>query len=299
MPSPRTACPPESGLCEAILMVPLDWASTGCAVGSASPAIVTTTARALSAWRIRKVLIRCPPQNGSAKFASGAIIAGLWGSSTETRGAGAEGGTRRGRSRARARSLGHEGLQLAPHLGVGWADGQRFVQERHGDLGPIGPSLFRRAGDQGEGVVGCQVHKARVLGEGLPVVGQGLGVAALLRIDRAQVRERRREIGLESERECEHLLGFPVLALAVERRPDIAGDVRPLWTEREGASKRLFSLLVALLAQQRGAEVVPAARAVRIDVDRPSPQRLGVLPDLGLVPGAGGQHEQDDGRAGQ
>jgi hypothetical protein len=33
---PSAACPPDGGLCEAILMVPLDWASTGYATGSAA-----------------------------------------------------------------------------------------------------------------------------------------------------------------------------------------------------------------------------------------------------------------------
>src|SRR3970282_558505 len=118
MPSPSAAWPPESGLWEAILMVPLDWASTAAVAGSSSAAI----ARAVSTWRMRKVLIRCPPQNGSAKFASGAIIAGLGGAST--------GRARAGRTCTHAARLGQERLEPASRFGIARVDGERLLEER-------------------------------------------------------------------------------------------------------------------------------------------------------------------------
>src|SRR6266478_4012355 len=291
MPSPSAACPPDSGLCEAILMVPLDWASTGCAAGSASAATVTATARALSTWRNRKVLIRCPPQNGSAKCASGAIIAGLPGSST---------GRRQPLGiRACADALGQKRLQLTLRLGIGGLDGQRFVKQGHGYQCPARPLLLRRTGGQGQDVVGGQVDESRVLGKGLAIVRQRLRVPALLRVHRAQVRQRGREVGLEPQREMQHVLRFPVLALSVERRRDVACEVRAARTERESPTEGNLRLRVAVLAEEGCAEVVPAAGAVGIDVDRPHPQRLGVLPDLGLIPGAESQHEHHRGRAGE
>src|ERR1700682_861776 len=136
MPSPSAAWPPESGLWEAILMVPLDCASTAAVAGNSSAAI----ARAVSVWRIRKVLIRCPPQNGSAKCASGAIIAGLGESST--------GRARPSRTCADADRRGRERVVLASRLAIDGVDGERLLEERLGLQRAARPALLRRARDQ-------------------------------------------------------------------------------------------------------------------------------------------------------
>src|SRR3990172_9350708 len=220
MPSPSAAWPPESGLWEAILMVPLDWAST-CAVAGSSRAAI---ARAVSTWRIRKVLIRCPPQNGSAKCASGAIISGLGGPSTCR--------ARPGRTCAHGAWLGQERLELATRFGVARVDGQRFLEQDLGHQRAARPALLRRARDQGQREVGSQARESRVLGEGLTVVGQGLGVSALLRVHGAQVGQRPGQVGLEPPGEVEHLLRLFDLVLPVKRSRDIFREQGAPWAER-------------------------------------------------------------------
>src|SRR5262249_27202377 len=147
MPSPRADCPPESGLCVAILMVPLDCAFAGPAPGSTRAAM----ARALSRWRNRRVFIPCPPPRGASGLASGAIIAGLSCRST-VRACGGPAARRRHR------------VELTPRIRVGGRDEQRLLQERHGlDRAPRLALGFREL-EQRRRVVAGQIREVRILG---------------------------------------------------------------------------------------------------------------------------------------
>ena len=74
---------------------------------------------------------------------------------------------------------------------------QRFVEEGHRYQCPARLLLLGGTRDEGQDVVGDQVDECRVLGDGLAIVRQGLIVPALLRVHRAQVRQRRREVWLD------------------------------------------------------------------------------------------------------
>src|SRR5713101_7089669 len=120
MPSPRADWPPDSGLCVAILMVPLDWASAGPAPGSTRAAM----ARALSRWRNRRVFIRCPPPRGTSGLTGGAIIAGLRGRSTAW--------PCEFRRDAALYGVGSERVDLPAGLGIGGVQPERLVQQGKG-----------------------------------------------------------------------------------------------------------------------------------------------------------------------
>src|SRR5437870_1169501 len=261
MPSPRADWPPDSGLCVAILMVPLDWASAGPAPGSTRAAM----ARALSRWRNRRVFIRCPPPRGTSGLTGGAIIAGLRGRSTV--GAGRGPGARR-----------RHGVELASRLGIGRRDDQRLLQEGHGLDGAAGLALGLGDLEERRGIIVGEIREVWVLGPGAAEIRKRLGEAAGLCIQRSHVGERAREVGIELEGQAQHFLRLHVLALAMEGGGDVVGHGRAFGPEPERPPVGLLRLGMPLLGRQRRPEIVPAPRALAIDGHGPAPQRLGVLP---------------------
>src|SRR5882724_6619349 len=209
LPSPRADWPPDSGLCVAILMVPLDWASARRAPGSTRAAM----ARALSRWRNRRVFIRCPPPRGTSGLTGGAIIAGLRGRST-VRADGGPGARRR------------HGVELASCFGIGGRDEQRLLQEGHGRDGAAGLTLGLRDLEQRRGVVAGEIREVRVLGPGATEIRERFGEATGLSIQRSHVGERPRKVGVELEGQAQHLLRLDVLALAMEGGGDVVGHGR-------------------------------------------------------------------------
>src|SRR6266536_3138017 len=186
---------------------------------------------------------------------------GLAGSST--------GRARPSRTCVDADRLGQERLELASRLAIARADGERLLEERLGLQRAARPALLRRTRDQGHRVVRGETRKSRLLGESLTVVGQGLGVLALLRDHGAQVGQRPAQVGIEPQGEVEHLLGFLVLVLPVKRSRDITREHGALWAEREGPAEGRFRLSMALLEREGGAEVVPADGVFLLMIRRP------------------------------